>query len=184
MYVKDGSRIFDVEMQTYDETSIAKRARYYQGICDVDNLLKGTKYDKLPESFIIFICTTDPFEHDLPVYDVKKTFKNTQIEYNDYVHTIFFNAACYEKVENPTLRSFLQYVHNRKIENDFTSKIDEAAEFAKHNARWRVEYMFLHDILAEQKDIVHETGLAEGPAQGRAEGLVQGARDAKIEAAK
>ena len=26
VYVKDGSRIFDVEMQTYDETSIAKRA--------------------------------------------------------------------------------------------------------------------------------------------------------------
>ena len=73
-----------------------------------------------------FICTKDPFEYGLPVYDVKKTFKNTEIEYNDYVHTIFYNAACYEKVENPTLRSFLQYVHNRKIENDFTSKIDEA----------------------------------------------------------
>ena len=91
VYVKDSERIFDIEMQTYDETAIAKRARYYQGICDVDNLLKGTKYDKLPESFIIFICTKDPFEHNLPVYDVKKIFKNTEIEYNDYVHTIFFH---------------------------------------------------------------------------------------------
>ena len=172
VYVKDGSRIFDVEMQTYDETSIAKRARYYQGICDVDNLLKGTKYDKLPESFIIFICTKDPFEHNLAVYDVKKTFKNSEIEYNDYVHTIFFNAACYEKVENPTLRSFLQYVHNRKIENDFTLKIDEAAEFAKRNARWRVEYMFFHDILDEEKE------------EARTEGHEEGARETTIQNAK
>ncbi len=143
-----------------------------RGICDVDNLLKGTKYDKLPESFIIFICTKDPFEHNLAVYDVKKTFKNSEIEYNDYVHTIFFNAACYEKVENLTLRSFLQYVHNRKIENDFTSKIDEAAEFAKRNAKWRAEYMFLHDILDKEKE------------EAREEGFEQGAHDASVQNAR
>ena len=177
VYVKDGSRIFDVEMQTYDETSIAKRARYYQGICDVDNLLKGAKYDKLPESFIIFICTKDPFGHNLAIYDVKKTFKNSEIEYNDYVHTIFFNATCYEKVENPTLRSFLQYVHNRKIENDFTSKIDEVAEFAKHNAKWRAEYMFLHDILDEEKEEAREEGMKEGLAQGAHDKAIEVARN-------
>ncbi len=143
----------------------------------MDNLLKGTRYENLPESYIIFICTKDPFEHNLAVYDVKKIFKNSEIEYNDCVHTIFFNAACYEKVENPTLRSFLQYVHNRKIENDFTSKIDEAAEFAKHNARWRVEYMFFHDILDEEKDAAHEAGLAEGIAQGSHDASAQAARN-------
>ncbi len=162
----------------------------------MDNLLKGTRYENLPESYIIFICTKDPFEHNLAVYDVKKIFKNSEIEYNDCVHTIFFNAACYEKVENPTLRSFLQYVHNRKIENDFTSKIDEAAEFAKHNARWRVEYMFLHDILDEEKVKARTEGLAEGRAEGlaegrekglaegRAEGIAQGSHDASAQAAR
>jgi len=177
VYVRDSDRIFDIEIQTYDENSIAKRARYYQGICDVDNLLKGARYDKLPESFIIFICTTDPFEYGLPVYDVKKTFNNTEIEYNDYVHTIFFNAACYEKVENPTLRSFLQYVHNKKIENEFTSKIDKATEFAKHNARWRVEYMFFHDILDEEKDIAHSEGIVQGREEGAHDKAIESARN-------
>ena len=39
---------------------------------DVDNLLRGQSYAELKESYVIFICTQDPFGKDLPVY----TFRN------------------------------------------------------------------------------------------------------------
>ena len=35
---------------------------------DVDNLLRGQSYANLKESYVIFICTQDPFGVGLPVY--------------------------------------------------------------------------------------------------------------------
>ena len=35
---------------------------------DVDNLLRGQSYAELKESYVIFICTQDPFGVGLPVY--------------------------------------------------------------------------------------------------------------------
>lgn len=40
VYVKDSSRIFDVDCQSYDEKSIGKRLRYYQSMLDADSLLR------------------------------------------------------------------------------------------------------------------------------------------------
>ena len=64
--------------------------------------------------------------------------------------------------------------------DDFTSKIDKASFVAKQNALWRKEYMFLYDVIEDEKEIAREIGLSEG----RAEGLAEGARQKAIEAAK
>ena len=40
MYVDDGERVFDIEMQTYIPEAIGKRMRYYQSIIDMDALKK------------------------------------------------------------------------------------------------------------------------------------------------
>ena len=40
VYVKDGTgRCFDIEIQTTDRRNLPKRARYYQGILDISNLM-------------------------------------------------------------------------------------------------------------------------------------------------
>ena len=41
--------------------NIEKRTRYYQSLIDIDQLEKNMDYRKLKESYIIFICTFDPF---------------------------------------------------------------------------------------------------------------------------
>ena len=41
VYVKDMSRVFDVEMQVKNTKELPERARYYQGIIDVDQLKSG-----------------------------------------------------------------------------------------------------------------------------------------------
>ena len=47
VYVKDeNGRSFDIEIQTSHNTNFAKRARYYQGLIDVDNLQSGEDYNK------------------------------------------------------------------------------------------------------------------------------------------
>ena len=51
---------FDVEMQVR-KTPIGKRSRYYHSQMDMEILLAGTDYDKLPDSYVIYICDYDPF---------------------------------------------------------------------------------------------------------------------------
>ena len=58
---KDGNNTrFDVEMQVR-KTPIGKRSRYYHSQMDMEILLAGTDYDKLPDSYVIYICDYDPF---------------------------------------------------------------------------------------------------------------------------
>ena len=77
VYVKDGTgRCFDIEIQTSKVTKLAKRARYYQGLMDVDNIQSGGNYESLKESYVIFLCMGDAFGYNLPVY----TFRYIALE--------------------------------------------------------------------------------------------------------
>ena len=82
VYLKDDSRVIDIELQTYKQDSIGKRTRYYQSMIDIDSLMKGQDYSELLDSYVLFICNHDPFIKDkqlgfgLPCY----TFKNTCAE--------------------------------------------------------------------------------------------------------
>ena len=85
VYLKDDNKIIDVEIQTYRQDAIGKRTRYYQSMIDIDSLMKGQDYTELLDSYVLFICTYDPFLKDkrngygLPCY----TFKNTCLENGD-----------------------------------------------------------------------------------------------------
>ena len=72
------------------------------------------------------------------------------------------------------MRNFLEFIHTHKSMDDFTSKIDKASFVAKQNALWRKEYMFLYDVIEDEKEIAHEIGLSEGRAEGLAEGGAEG----------
>lgn len=61
-------RYFDIELQMEDTGELPKRARYYQGMCDLDVLAKGVSYDELREQYILFICPDDIFGKDKAVY--------------------------------------------------------------------------------------------------------------------
>jgi hypothetical protein len=73
-------KLYDIEMQTTDQKNLAKRLRYYQSAIDVSTLNKGGDYDDLPDTFIIFFCSFDYLNAELPVY----TFKTICKESNNY----------------------------------------------------------------------------------------------------
>lgn len=54
----ENSTHYDIEMQNTDD-ALEKRSRYYQSSIDRRILERNKGYDKLPESFIIFICNFD-----------------------------------------------------------------------------------------------------------------------------
>ena len=177
VYVDDGNRVFDIEIQTYVPESIGKRLRYYQSILDMDCLQRGAVYTELKESYIIFICTFDPFGFSIPVY----TFKNTCQEKKDFTlkdnsTKIIFNALDYQKENNLEIKSILEYLINRNSTNDFTDKINQQVEKLKYDERFKGEYMMVN---------LHEWELSErAKKQGWEEGEKYGAEQTKIETAK
>ena len=73
IYVHDNKgTVYNVEMQKGKRNNLAKRSRYYQGSIDLDLISKGEDYNKLNKSFVIFICTFDPFNKGRHIY----TFEN------------------------------------------------------------------------------------------------------------
>ena len=107
VYVKDGGgRSFDIEIQTAHATSLAKRARYYQGLMDVDSVHTGMDYSKLKESYVIFLCMGDAFGKKLPRYTFRYICEEDGgLQMNDGTVNIFFNARMYDKMETEGLRS-------------------------------------------------------------------------------
>ena len=155
VYVEDGNRVFNLEMQATAKKELPYRSRYYQGMIDLNSIEKGASYKKLKESYVIFICTFDPFEKGLAQY----TFENlceedTTIRLNDGTKKIFFNATDYDKAEDEDVREFLRYVNGEKSDNQFVQMLDDKVVKVKSSKEWRREYMTL---LMREQDIEDET---------------------------
>ncbi len=111
VYVKDSDRVFDVEMQTAVKGDEGLRARYYQGEIDMNLLSRGQRYKQLKESYIIFLCTQDPFGQGMPVYYFETLCRGANyIKINDRVNKYFFNASAADKVtDNEEVKNLLSY---------------------------------------------------------------------------
>ena len=182
VYVSDSDRVFDIEIQTSIPPSLPKRTRYYQSLMDVDNLLRGQSYAELKESYVIFICTQDPFGRGLPVY----TFHNVcsedgSIFLDDKSYKVFYNMGAYGKEREAELSALLQYLCERRATSGFTQRIDALVEKAKRNEKFRSVYMSLNihedDLRMAGEKIGFERGVATGIRKGRRDGLLQGRRD-------
>ena len=185
----DGQRVFDIEIQSVITKEEALRARYYQGMLDLDNLLKGSDYVELPQTYIIFLCMNDPFNLNLPIYEPHSYIDpSNQHPYDDKTRKIFYNVSRYQDVEEPRIKDFLQYLKNKTPTNDFTRRLDKMVEELK-----TIEVGFTDYIAARQKEFDwfrqgkeqgFEAGLQTGLQQGIEQGLERGAHQKALETAK
>ena len=193
VYVSDSERVFDIEIQTSLPPFLPKRTRYYQSLMDVDNLLRGQSYADLKESYVIFICTQDPFGRGLPVY----TFHNVCSEddgifLDDKSYKVFYNVGAYGKEDEPELSALLEYLCERRATSGFTQHIDALVEKAKRNEKFRSWYMSLNihedDLRRESlqlgEKIGFERGVAAGIRRGRRDGIAAGSYQKARETAK
>ena len=193
VYVSEPKRIFDIEIQTSIPPSLPKRTRYYQSLMDVDNLLRGQSYADLKESYVIFICTQDPFGKGLPVYEFRNicTADGT-LFLDDKSYKVFYNVGAYGKEDEPELSALLEYLCERRATSGFTQRIDALVEKAKRNEKFRGWYMSLNiwkdDLLREGSQlgekIGFERGVAAGIRRGRRDGIAAGAYQKARETAK
>ena len=190
VYVAESSRVFDVEIQTSVPPDLPKRTRYYQSLMDVDSLLRGQSYAELKDSYVLFICTQDPFNKGLPVY----TFENTCREESglflaDKSYKVFYNASAYGKEKDDELHALLRYLCKKQATSNFTQTIDGLVESTKNNEKFRSVYMSLNihrDDLLRQGSLIgekigFERGVVAGMSKGRRQGFSDGSRRKALE---
>ena len=182
VYVKDGSgRCFDIEIQTSHLTDLVKRARYYQGVMDVDNLMAGDDYKDLKDSYVIFLCMGDPFGLGLPVYTIRNRIDEAPTELiDDGRLSVFYNAKLYAKMKSQKLQAFFGYLSRQKSDSDLTDRLIKLVDRLKISPQERKDYMTLSEMIQENR----EEGWAEGREEGIEEGLAQGLSQGRIETAK
>ncbi len=174
VYVKDANgRSFDIEIQTTHSTTLSKRARYYQGLMDVDNLHSGSDFSALKESYVIFLCLGDAFGKNLPVYTFEYTCKeDSKIKMNDGTTNIFFNAKNYDKMKSEELKAFFKYLCGKEPSSCYTDKLSAIVERAKHNAQWRHRFMTWEQEMKYQSEMRAQE-LAKDIAKDMAEDMAK-----------
>ena len=142
----ENGHVYDIEMQCTNgsEGELPKRTRYYQGMIDMDELKKGQYYTELKESFIIFICTFDPFGENLPMYTFRhRCIEKEGLELGDLSTKIFLNAKGESDTLDPDIAAFLRYVDGKAAEGALTKEINEEVIRIKEHKEMRREYMTL-----------------------------------------
>ncbi len=180
VYVKDTGRVFDVEMQMTNTKELPERARYYQGIMDVDTLKPKQKYKDLPDSHVIFICMDDIFANSLPV----NTFQNVCIEdgktkLGDRTWKHFFIAPiCAIMSKDAEVKAFFEFLISNQASDSYTDSLKSYVVDAKRSVENKMQFM----TWERQRAYDFDDGKEAGIAIGREEGLAEGAKQKAIEA--
>ena len=100
MYREDeNGHVVDTEMQNRSNNKMVQeelplRIRYYQGMIDQEILSSGIDYIFLKETYIIFICTYDPFGQGRYVYHFHMACdEDEEIQLRDKMNWIFYNTT-------------------------------------------------------------------------------------------
>ena len=166
VYVNDDKgTIYNVEMQRGKKTELPKRTRYYQGCIDLDLIQAGSYYTELKKTYIIFICTFDPFSAQRHIY----TFENycredPAILLNDEVTKIFLNTKGTRDDIDADMKEFLTYIENttddfaKQSSSHLIREIQQRVNEIKQSKEMEAEYMTL--LMRDRENL--EQGRAEG----------------------
>lgn len=186
-YLDDGKTIYNIEMQTAEQIALPQRSRLYQAHIDVNQLERGQYYDELRPSYVIFICTFDPFGKSLYRYSFRNVCREDgEVELQDEAYKLFFNTKGTRGEIPEALKEMLAYINNPEeypVEESklkLIHRLDEAVETAKMSEDWRRAYMTYQTHLRDAQ----LEGIAIGRKEGRQEGRLEGRKEGLLEAAK
>lgn len=150
---------YDIEMQALKKTAIEKRCRYYHSQMDMEFLLSGEEYDRLPNSYVIFICDFDPFGEKKYCYTFENVcLEDKELKLKDGNKTIFLSTRGEndEDVEISLIK-FLQYVKadlsesEREFEDEFVKRLQESVRHVKESRDMEERFMLFEELLRDER---------------------------------
>lgn len=147
--INDGQgTIYSVEIQCGGERELPKKSRYFQCSIDSGLLSSGESCTKLKKSYIIFICTFDPFSDGRHIY----TFENRCLEdpslvLGDETTEVFLSTRGEKDDVDAELKEFLSYIENstdscaQQASSPLVREIHKRVAEVKRNKDMEIQYM-------------------------------------------
>lgn len=115
-------RIFNCEIQRVAEGAIPLRARVNSSLIDQRELAKGTDFQDVPETFVIFIMEKDVFRDGLPIYHIERVIQETGKPFGDNAHIIYVNGEVRDdtplgRLMQDFFEPDVQKIHNEALAN-------------------------------------------------------------------
>ena len=186
----DNGKVYDIEIQTANIGDLAKRTRAYHIETGIDIMNKQSKasgtYEDLPEVFVIFICTFQPFRGQKRH---KYTFRNycqedKSLALNDGAYTIFLSTKGKLDDISPELRAYLDFIDGKASNDPFVAELKEEVARISKNSEWRRAYMHGRTWMQAKQLQWQQEGLQQGLQQGLQEGRTKGRSEEKFDTAK
>lgn len=181
VYGKDALDVrYNIEMQNRNGKTLSKRARYHHAQMDMASLKPGQDFEELSPSYVIFICTFDPFGKGMYRYTFSHRCVEADLPLGDETYTIFFNTKG-KHAENISedLKEFLSYFENSTDEFADQSKapgvkvLHEKVKQVKKDAQLEAKYMTLEewmkDTIEQEVEEMEERVRAKAKAEGKTE---------------
>ena len=86
-------REYDIEIQRSNKGAEPKRARYNSALMDANALKSGEDFDKLRDTYVIFITENDVMKRGQDVYSYLWTEEHNGDRLHDGTHIIYVNGA-------------------------------------------------------------------------------------------
>ena len=160
VYAKDDKNThYNVEMQATFKESLGKRARYYHSQMDMELLSTGQEYEKLSNSYVIFICDFDPFGKRKYCYTfANQCLEDVSLNQTDGSTSIFLSTKG-ENVNEVSERlvKFLNYVKasreesEKDFEDEFISKLQKSVQNIKDSRAMEERFMLFELMLKEER---------------------------------
>ena len=90
--VDSKGQVYNIEIQRNDKGASRKRARYNSSLIDTNITEPGDEFEKLPESFVIFITENDVMQAHLPLYHINRYVEEMGCNFDDGSHIIYVNS--------------------------------------------------------------------------------------------
>lgn len=178
----ENGTVYDVEMQTANKGNLPKRSRFYQSQMDAGALKPGEDFNRLPQSFVIFICTFDPFGRGYFRYTFRPRCEEDGEILEDGTCRVFLNTAGSRTEQSaPELVRFLKYVENTSSagnfpEDELLRQLESRIVSLKHSRRMEERYMLFSEILSDERregEKIGENRLLKLMAQMKKDGLTE-----------
>ena len=92
IFAKDmNGNYFDCEVQRSDAGAVPKRARFHSAMMDSRMLDEGVEFNKIKDSYVIFITENDYYHEDRALYQIERKRENGE-SFGDGNHIIYVNG--------------------------------------------------------------------------------------------
>ncbi len=164
-------KIYDVEIQQESEGASPKRSRYHSGLMDMNTLKAGKDFEKLPESWVIFVTTSDILEYGMPVYHIERKISGTDKTFNDDSHILYVNSNIQDETE---LGRLMHDFHCKDAKDMYSPILAQRVRELKETQKGV-------EIMCREMDNIFKEGVTIGEIRGEKIGFDRGKLSAQKE---